>query len=124
MELLTTKVVAGDLCHVVYVDGELDPAELTLSFAQEVAAQVWGQGFPLPVFDGEFTVVDQWRLGDDHSKLVLMAMDKRLDAIAFKEPGPLPARIRAAYRPELNYYQGLVSLQLILERWEPYEASE
>ena len=106
------------LQQTLETDGELDPAELTLSFAQEVAAQVWGQGFPQPVFDGEFTVVDQRRLGDDHSKLVLMATGTRLDAIAFNEPGPLPARIRAAYRPELNYYQGLVSLQLILERWE------
>jgi len=109
------------LQQTLETDGELGPAELTLSFAQEVAAQVWGQGVPQPVFDGEFTVVDQRRLGDDHSKLVLMATGTRLDAIAFNEPGPLPARIRAAYRPELNYYQGLVSLQLILDRWEENE---
>jgi len=112
------------LQQTLETDGELDPAELTSRFAQEVAAQVWGQGFPLPVFDGKFTVVDQRRLGDDHSKLVLMATGKRLDAIAFNEPGPLPARIWAAYRPELNYYQGLVSLQLVLERWEADAGSE
>jgi single-stranded-DNA-specific exonuclease len=107
------------LQQTLETDGELDPAELTLGFAQEVAAQVWGQGFPLPVFDGEFMVLDQRRLGDKHSKLVLTAMGRRLDAIVFNEPGPLPGRIRAVYRPEVNDYQGLSSLQLILERWEP-----
>jgi single-stranded-DNA-specific exonuclease len=107
------------LQQTVETDGELDPGELTLGFAQEVAAHVWGQGFPLPVFDGEFKVLDQRRLGDKHSKLVLMATGRRLDAIAFNEPGPMPARIRAVYRPEVNDYQGLSSLQLILERWEP-----
>ena len=51
--------------------------------------------------------------------VVLAATGRHLEAIAFKEPGPLPLRIRAAYRPEVNHYQGLNSLQLIVERWEP-----
>ncbi|HEY2969294.1 MAG TPA: single-stranded-DNA-specific exonuclease RecJ [Casimicrobiaceae bacterium] len=100
-------------------DGELDPAELTLGFAQEVAGLVWGQGFPLPVFDGEFSVIEQRRVGESHSRLVLKATGLRLDAIVFNEPGPLPVRIRATYRPEVSLYQGLASLQLVLERWEP-----
>ncbi|HEX9275606.1 MAG TPA: single-stranded-DNA-specific exonuclease RecJ [Casimicrobiaceae bacterium] len=107
------------LQQTLETDGELYPAELTLGFAQEVAAQVWGQGFPLPVFDGEFTVIEQRRLGDRHSRLVLTNTGRRLDAIAFNEPGPLPVRIRAAYRPEVSHYQGLASLQLVLEHWEP-----
>ena len=106
------------LQQTLETDGELDPAELTLGFAQEVAGQVWGQGFPLPVFDGEFTVLDQHRVGDRHSKLVLEAAGLRLHAIAFNERGPLPPRIRAAYRPEVNHYQDLSSLQLVVERWE------
>ena len=84
-----------------------------------MAAQVWGQGFPLPLFDGEFMVLEQRRVADKHSRLVLRAAGSRLDAIAFNEPGPLPARIRAVYRAEVNHYQGLSSLQLIVERWEP-----
>ncbi|MDQ2962057.1 MAG: single-stranded-DNA-specific exonuclease RecJ [Pseudomonadota bacterium] len=107
------------LQQTLETDGELDPAELTLGFAQEVAAHVWGQGFPLPAFDGQFNVLDQHQVGDKHAKLVLTTTGRRLDAIAFNEPGPLPVRIRAVYRPEVNTYQGLSSLQLILERWEP-----
>jgi single-stranded-DNA-specific exonuclease len=112
------------LQQTLETDGELEPADLTLAFAQQVAAQVWGQGFPLPIFDGDFSVVDQRRLGDKHSKLVLTATGGRLDAIAFNEPGPLPERIRAAYRPEVNQYQGLASLQLVVERWEASKSNK
>ena len=107
------------LQQTLETDGELDPAELTLDLAREMAAHVWGQGFPAPLFDGEFIVLDQRQVGDKHSKLVLAATGRRLDAIAFNEPGPLPHRIRAIYRPEVAHYQGLSSLQLVLEHWEP-----
>ncbi|HEX5863067.1 MAG TPA: single-stranded-DNA-specific exonuclease RecJ [Casimicrobiaceae bacterium] len=107
------------LRQTLETDGELESAELTLELAREMAAHVWGQGFPAPLFDGEFIVLDQHQVGDKHSKLVLAATGRRLDAIAFNEPGPLPHRIRAIYRPEVAYYQGLSSLQLVLEHWEP-----
>jgi single-stranded-DNA-specific exonuclease len=30
---------------------------------------VWGQGFPLPIFEGEFEVVEQRILADKHLKV-------------------------------------------------------
>jgi single-stranded-DNA-specific exonuclease len=106
------------LRRTVETDGELAREELTLSFAQDLAAGVWGQGFPAPVFDGEFEVADQRVVGEKHSRLVLTHGGRSLDGIVFNDRGPLPARIRAAYRPEVNHYKGLSSLQIVIESWE------
>jgi single-stranded-DNA-specific exonuclease len=107
------------LRQTLETDGELDPAELTLGLAQEIADRVWGQGFPAPVFDGEFAVLEQKIVGEKHLRLGLQAHGRARAAMLFNERGPLPERIRAAYRVELHHYQGLSSLQLVLERWQP-----
>lgn len=109
----------SDLLQTLETDGELDPVEVTLGLAQQIAAQVWGQGFPPPVFEGEFGVVEQRLVADKHLRLTLLAGGRPCAAIRFNEPGPLPGRIRAAYRVDVNHYQGLSSLQLVLERWQP-----
>jgi single-stranded-DNA-specific exonuclease len=107
------------LRRTVETDGELTQAELTLSFAQDLGAAVWGQGFPAPVFDGEFEVAEQRVVGEKHSRLVLTHDGRRLDGIVFNDRGPLPARVRAAYRPEVNHYKGFSSLQIVIECWVP-----
>jgi single-stranded-DNA-specific exonuclease len=107
------------LRQTLETDGELDPVELTLGLAQEIAGRVWGQGFPAPVFDGEFAVLEQRIVGEKHLRLGLGAAGRSCAAMLFNERGPLPERIRAAYRVDLHHYQGLSSLQLVIERWQP-----
>jgi single-stranded-DNA-specific exonuclease len=109
---------ATALRRTVETDGALTPEQLTLSFAQDLATGVWGQGFPAPVFDGEFEVDEQRVVGEKHSRLVLTHGGRRVDGIVFNDRGPLPARILAAYRPEVNYYKGLSSLQVVIESWQ------
>src|SRR5437660_1192693 len=82
-------------------DGELAPEELNLGLARTLEAQVWGQGFPAPLFDDQFDVTEQRRVGSDHVRLVLARGGKRFDGIAFNETPRLPAQVRAVYRPEL-----------------------
>jgi single-stranded-DNA-specific exonuclease len=106
------------LRHALETDGELDAAELTLDLAQAIAAQVWGQGFPQPLFEGVFAVAEQHRVADKHAKLVVTLAGRPVEAIVFNEPRSLPARIRAAYRAEINRYQDLLSLQLVVEHWQ------
>jgi single-stranded-DNA-specific exonuclease len=107
------------LRQTLETDGELDPVELTLGLAQEIADRVWGQGFPAPVFDGEFAVLEQRVVGEKHLRLGLQGAGRPCAAMLFNERGPLPERIRAAYRVDLHHYQGLSSLQLVVERWQP-----
>jgi len=107
------------LLRTLETDGDLADAELTLGLARNIGAQVWGQGFPAPLFDGEFAVLEQAVVGGKHVRLAIRGSGARLNAIVFNEPRVLPARIHAAYRPEVNHFQGLESLQIVIESWQP-----
>jgi single-stranded-DNA-specific exonuclease len=114
-ELLTPQ----DLQREWHSDGELDAAELQLASAQRIADAVWGQGFPEPSFHGEFEVASQRIVGERHLKLKLRHRGRLLDAMRFGEAGPLPGKLLAGYRLSANHYNGAVSLQLILDHWQP-----
>jgi single-stranded-DNA-specific exonuclease len=100
-------------------DGVLDRGELTLELAAQLRDRVWGQGMPAPAFDDTFDVMDSRVVGVKHLRLSLGRGDERFDAILFNRTEPLPARIRAAYRLEVNEWQGRLSLQLNVEHWLP-----
>ncbi|MHB8257374.1 MAG: hypothetical protein ACYDE0_09070 [Acidiferrobacterales bacterium] len=70
-------------------------------------------------------VRDFRNLGERHPKLILRHADGAiLDAIAFNQasdawqPG---RRVRAAYRPDVNLFQGSRSLQLIVSQLWPHD---
>jgi single-stranded-DNA-specific exonuclease len=100
-------------------DGALDPGELTYELGVALRERAWGQGFAPPAFDGDFDVADQRSVGDGHAKLTLVRDRDRYAAIAFRTPATLPARIHALFRPEINHYQGLSSLELVIDYWSP-----
>ncbi|HLW73930.1 MAG TPA: DHHA1 domain-containing protein, partial [Gammaproteobacteria bacterium] len=115
-----------DLKGVLHSDGELSPEYLSLECAELLrSAGPWGQGFPEPLFDGEFLLKDRRIVGNGHLKLVLEQPDgrQRCDAIAFGQTGAnIPAdctRVRIAYRPDVNEYRGEKRLQLLIEHIEP-----
>jgi hypothetical protein len=56
-------------------------------------------------------------------RAVLGQAGRRVEAIAFHAEAALPAELHAVYRPDRNTYQGLSSLQLILEYWQPAKVS-
>ena len=112
---------------VVLSDGQLGEKEMALEFADLLRnAGPWGQGFPEPVFDGEFEILDQRIVGDIHLKLKLQpkGIKHPVDAIAFRylKPGesftPM-TNIRAAFRLDVNEYRGSRTSQLIVEYMEP-----
>ena len=60
-----------DLEQRVVSDGELE-GKLNLATARKIAeAAPWGQGFPEPVFDGEFEIIDQRILAVSYTHLTL-----------------------------------------------------
>jgi single-stranded-DNA-specific exonuclease len=113
----------AQLCRVLETDGELAPDELDLDLARAMHDAVWGQGFDAPVFDGVFDVLDQRIVGVRHSKLTLRGADAggaaTYTAMLFGHAEPLPGRIRAAYRPDVNEWNGNQTLQLTLAHWLP-----
>jgi single-stranded-DNA-specific exonuclease len=100
-------------------DGTLEQGELTLDLGSELHERVWGQGFPAPAFDAVFDVVDQRSVGDGHAKLALARGSERFVAIAFRTPATMPARIHALFRPEVHHWNGLSSLELVIDYWTP-----
>ena len=107
----------GDLSKVIETDGELPLETLNLELAQALDGQVWGQGFPAPSFSGVFRVAQQRVVGEKHLKLRLEMAGQLFESILFFRDQPLPERIHAVYRPEMNLYNGSASLQLKLEHW-------
>lgn len=115
----TQMVPPAALQLTVETDGELELAYLTLEVAQMIENQIWGQGFPQPVFCDTFDVVSQRIVGEKHTKLRLARDGRRIEAIWFNSLDALPARIRAAYRLSVNEYNGLKSVQINVEYAEP-----
>ncbi len=117
---------AEDVEGVVLSDGALAPDEATLETAELLRnAAPWGQGFPEPLFDGEFDVVQQRVVGERHLKLVVKWPQGRscLDVIAFNADfdqwAAAGERIRLAYRLSVNEFRGERTVQLIAEHVEP-----
>jgi single-stranded-DNA-specific exonuclease len=119
---IAARTDRGSLTGVIHSDGALSATELSLDTARALrGAGPWGQGFPEPVFDGSFDIVDARIVAGKHLKLQLAAADgEAVDAIAFGYIGgaaedPLlrsGAQVQLAYRLEINEYRGVECLQL------------
>ena len=90
----------------------------------------WGQGFPEPVFDGCFEIVDKKIVGENHLKLKVRAVGggRDIEAIAFNTTNRSwpkgTSQINAVFRLDINEYMGRRTPQLIVEYLEPVIVEE
>lgn len=103
----------------IETDGSLATSWANVQTATLLQQQVWGAGFPAPLFLDEFRVQSQRLVGGKHMKLSLMRDRQRFDAIWFNRDQPVAELIRAVYRPTPNVWQSNISLQLVIETAEP-----
>ncbi|WP_076586135.1 single-stranded-DNA-specific exonuclease RecJ [Vibrio ostreicida] len=115
---------------VILSDGELLPEEFSMHTAEILrAGGPWGQAFPEPIFDGEFKVLHQKLVGENHLKLMLEPLHQThptnimLDGIAFnvdlrRWPDASIKTVRLAYKLDINEFRGNQSLQLMIEHIE------
>jgi single-stranded-DNA-specific exonuclease len=105
----------------LHSDGELAPADFSLETARLLrAAGPWGQGFPEPVFDGDFGILDTRLVGERHLKLKVKGAAGPLDCISFGYLGSelenaavrAGARVKLLFRLEVNEYNGSERVQL------------
>ncbi len=108
----------ADLTRTLETDGALEAAYFSINTAHLLENEVWGQGFPAPIFEDEFIVENQRILKDKHLKLRLRKGEQRLEAIQFNFSATPGARIRAAYRLAINDYNGVQTPQLMIEHIE------
>ena len=104
--------------RAVETDGMLDHAHCTLQVARMLDGEIWGQGFPQPLFCDNFAVESQRVVGERHLKLRLLKDGRRYEAMRFGALEPLPAKVRAAYRLAVNEFNGLSNMQLTVEHFE------
>jgi single-stranded-DNA-specific exonuclease len=110
-----TYITVDDLQEAIETDGALTPDEMTLETASLLEKQVWGQGFPPPMFYDQFRVVSQRILGEKHLKLQLQKGQSRYDAIYFNQAELLPEQVHAVYQLQINDYKGQQQVQLQLK---------
>ena len=117
---------AEDLEAAITTDGPLSPDELHLETATLLKrACPWGQHFPEPLFDGNFRVVSQRIVGENHLKLVLQLEEGGaiIDGIAFNTGPEVPdytkTGARVVYKPDANTFRGRTNLQLLVDYLEP-----
>ena len=111
-------LAASDLARSIETDGPLESAYMNLDTLRMLEHQVWGQGFPQPMFCDRFAVTSQRVVGDKHLKLRLKKDGKLYEAIRFNSLAPAGAAIDAVYRLSLNDYNGVQSVQLVVEEFE------
>ena len=99
----------------VSTDGPLTPSDISLALTEAIDRQIWGQGFAPPLFDNEFAVVEQRLIKEQHLKLTLELDGNRFSGIWFRRTQPLPTRVRLAYRPMADEYQGQRRISLHIE---------
>ncbi|MBI3712197.1 MAG: single-stranded-DNA-specific exonuclease RecJ, partial [Burkholderiales bacterium] len=104
--------------RIVETDGALEEAYYTTDFINLLEQQVWGQGFPPPLFCDEFKLISQRILKERHLKLVLEKNGMRYDAIWFGHTDSYQEQIRVAFRLDANEYNGVTKVQLLIEHIE------
>ncbi len=109
----------------IITDGSLTADNLNLETALAIRdGGPWGQQFPEPLFDGEFTVIAHNIIGGKHIKLRLQPADDEvnIEAIAFnaidKEYLPNMQKISAVFYLTVNEYRGNIKIQLIIDSFE------
>ena len=108
-------------------DGELPIEAHSLESARMLRdAGPWGQGFPEPVFDGRFRVIQQRLVGEKHLKMVLSADGgvTLIDVIAFNVdrdtwPDASIREVSVVYRLDVNEFRGVSQAQLLVLHLEP-----
>lgn len=110
----TELLDAESLVKTITTDGTLDTNEFSLDIARELQNQVWGQGFPEPLFTGDFAVESQRVVGEKHLKLKLRSAAGSLDAIHFFSNEPALKTAHVVFSLGINEYNGSQTLQLIV----------
>jgi len=110
----------ADFSGAIVTDGQLPGDAINLGFARSLRdAGPWGSGFPEPVWSGDFSVVEQRVVGENHLKLRVRPAGggNVVDAIAFNQAGPAyRGNVQLAFRLDVNEYRGIENPQLVVEQ--------
>lgn len=124
METAAALLDDDALQRVLHSDGQLATDEINLPLAELLRnAGPWGQGFPEPLFEGQFELVQRRIVGEHHLKMVLGRDGRHFDAIAFRTTDhdwPVDVHhVDLVYRLDVNEFNGQRTAQLLVEYVAP-----
>ncbi|MDR2625746.1 MAG: single-stranded-DNA-specific exonuclease RecJ [Zoogloeaceae bacterium] len=98
-------------------DGPLEASCFNLETARLLEREIWGQGFPAPLFADDFAIEQEKLLKEKHLKLRLNKNGHRIEGMEFNADTRLPCapRMHLAYRLGVNEYRGVQTPQLLIE---------
>ena len=110
-------LVNNNECFLTQLENQYLTKELVLAIEE---AGPWGNEFSEPVFDGQFRLVSQRVVGEEHLKMTLAQGDLLVDAIAFRQPflKENPEQVHVVYKLQMNRYAGSETIQLMVEYLE------
>lgn len=117
-----------DLQAKLITDGSLSAQQLAMPTAQLLRdGGPWGQQFPEPSFTGNFVIVQQRIVGENHLKMSLAPQDQPdqvIDAIWFNIdtaawPNSLLTDVNCVYKLDINEFRGLEKVQLLIQHMQP-----
>jgi single-stranded-DNA-specific exonuclease len=118
VEQLDTMYPEADFSGSIVSDGSLQGDSISLAFARALRdAGPWGAGFPEPLWVGDFELLEQRTVGENHLKLRVRPAGggAAVDAIAFSQAGPAyRGVVQLAYRLDVNEFRGVESAQLVI----------
>lgn len=117
-EVAGELLAPADLTRSLETDGPLETGYVNLETAHLLQNEIWGQGFPAPLFVDDFDVEQQRILKEKHLKLQLRKGNQRFEAIQFNFSQQPEARTRAVFQVQINEYQGVENPQLRIEYLE------
>lgn len=111
-DLATRWIDPQDLSRTWVTDGDLDDADWTVDQIDVLEQQVWGAGFPHPVFCSDWQVLQQRLVADKHLKLKLARAGLQVEGIWFGRTEWLPDQARLIYRVGINRWRGQAHIQV------------
>ena len=113
--------IASDLLNAndLSIEFEIDHSildDINIDGINLINSEIWGQGFPAPIFKDFFQVLDQKIIGGKHVKCTLKYKEKKFSAIYFNHEQSLADKIETIYEIDINRYSGKEEIQLILRQ--------
>ncbi len=118
MDVAAQLLSPATLQRKLETDGPLEAQYRRVEFVDVMHKEVWGQGFAPPVFSDDVEVVSQRLVGEKHLALKLKHQGQAVDGIWFGRIEPLPARVKLAYRLDVDEWQGQKRIRFMVEAAE------
>lgn len=102
--------------NIKEIDMDLHEQFLNLETAEKIRDEIWGQGFPSPLFFGNFEIIEQKILKESHLKLILKKEDNIYEGIWFFNNQMIENKnCNFIYTLGINEFLGKKNIQLLID---------